>query len=88
MSSFLCCGRVVEVPLVPCHARRNGFKLTNSFRHRQTKPPARMRDMSVSNEAHGKDFDFANAMDFSHLGFKGVSETFAVVHLHVNLHKL
>ena len=40
---------------------------------------------SVSNEAHGKDFNFTNAMDFSHLGFKGVSETFAVVELHVNL---
>ena len=43
---------------------------------------------SDSNEAHREDFDFAHAVDFSHLGFKGVSETFAVVHLDVNLDEL
>ena len=26
---FLRCGRIVEVPLVPCHGERYGFKLTN-----------------------------------------------------------
>ena len=44
--------------------------------------------VAASNEAHGKDFDLANAVDFSHFGLKGISESFAVVHLDVNLNKL
>ena len=42
---------------------------------------------ACSNQAHGKDFDFTNTDDLSHLCFKSISKTFTIVHLNVNLNE-